>query len=243
MHPMAALPCTAATGYRERWPGKILHMFDSIRLLCINGAHDRCYRATIVPSDKYLKIANSNYLCPRCGHVPEEIKPFFLQMLALNKAAVELDGTGLMIDSYAFAISDSHINDDLFVPDHAWDFKQSWNWNYQISRVTIIEPNSSQLLPIEEGSFINKGARISPRSNIYDFTFNNALRRNRLFIGDYELLQKQRVSLKTLLSAVHKYNKHWMALVDDLVSALPLDEEFLPDQNHTWGDPDVLFYQ
>ena len=142
-------------------------MFDSIRLLCINGGHDRCYHTTIVPSDKYLKFANSNYQCPRCGRVSKYLKPFFIQMLQLSKHAVEFDSTGLKIDSYNFAVADAHIDDDLFVPDHAWDFKESWNWNYQILRVTVLEPETGQHLSIEEGSFINKGARISPRFNIY----------------------------------------------------------------------------
>jgi hypothetical protein len=218
-------------------------MFDSIRLLCINGAHeDQCRHATIVTSDKYLKIANSLYTCPGCGRTAKMVQPFFLQMQTTEKAANRLLGCGLKLKSYDFAVKDAHIDDYVFIPDYVWEPERCWDWNFQISHYAILDLMTGRELPIWENAFINKGARYIPKDWRKN-TANKVLLRDRLFIGTNELRPVQVECVKAFASAVRRYNKLWVELADDLLSAVPLDTEFLPDLCQLEIAGEISFYQ
>lgn len=214
-------------------------MFDSIRLLCINGAHDRCLNAMIVESKKYLKISNSEFYCPSCGHFAKSLKPFFQHMVVLNKLANSLKNHGLRFKSYNFVVTDNHIDDDIFAPDEIWNYENTWDWNYQISEIEFENPATREHIRTSESIFINRGARIKPRWKLYTSTFDTLLRKNQIFIGQHELTPSQLEAVKSVVSAVRSYNKLFLKLADDLVSAVPLDEEYFP---RTEYQDEVTFY-
>lgn len=215
-------------------------MFDSIRLLCLNGAHDHCFHATIVESKKYLKISNSEFTCPSCGYLAKNLKPFFQHMVVLNKLANSLNNHGLRFKSYSFVVANNHIDDDIFVPDEIWDYENTWDWNYQISRIKFENPDTGEHIRSSESTFINKGARIQPRWRLYTPTFDTLLRTNQVFIGQLELSPTQLETVKSVVQAVRSYNKLFVKLADDLVSAVPLDIEYFPEESYPG---DVTFYR
>jgi hypothetical protein len=162
-------------------------------------------------------------------------------MQTTEKAANQLVSCGLKLKSYDFAVKDAHIDDFAFIPDHICDPERCWDWNFQISHYAILDLNTGAELPIWENAFINKGARYIPKAWRAD-TANKVLSRKRLFIGTNELYADQTELVKSLAASVRTYNRLWVALADDLLSAAPLDKEYLPALRQLETGYGISFY-
>ncbi len=200
-------------------------MFDGIKLLCISKNRQdfkSCLTPLIVPSDKFLKIANDlNYCCRGCGRKSKALRSFFMEALRLQKAVNSISDTDFYLSNYNLGFVSCH-EDEFPVTPHILENSDWGHWNMQISSITIAkidEPGSN--VDIREDCF--EKARPFVHPIVKDLTFNNVLHRKSL-IGPYHEIKDLR-TLKELIRQVRKYNIAWWSLLDSLVCAAPVDLE------------------
>lgn len=197
-------------------------MFAGIKLMCMGPKEkDRpfipCLRAIIVPEDRFLKIANLKFKCPDCGHASSEIKPYFLSLLNLKKAADELDKSDFYIRNYDLTFQGCH--EDVFeITPYVLEEDDWMHWNMRIAAITIAHKEDYFRMELWEDH--NFKARPFVHALDREMTFGKILRRRALFSGEHEINLSL---LKALIREIRNYNNAWVKLVDSFYTAAPVD--------------------
>ncbi len=196
-------------------------MFDGVKLLCIvrkEPGFESCLRPLIVRDDKFLKIANKGFTCPSCGHRSGKLKPFFLQLLELQKATKVLFDTGFYLKNYKLAFECCH-EDDFETLEYVLN-KNDWgNWNMQIASIIISGIERETRVTIWEDHYFKARPFVYP--NEYELTFGSVLRRKAMYAFDHEI--KNLTHLQNLIRHIRKHNVAWLNLLGSGVAAAPVD--------------------
>lgn len=200
-------------------------MFDGIKLLCLakkdNNIVNDCLHSVIVPSEKFIKIANKSFRCPECGRENSQLASFFLQLTNLQKATREFRETGFYVRCYGLGFESCH-EDGFEITPHILENNDWGFWNMQISSIIIAyTENPGYRIDIWEDHFLKALPYVYPLWPTQDLTFSQVLRRKTIYVQDHEV--KDIILLKNLLKEIRNYNNSWKELLGSFMSAAPVD--------------------
>lgn len=198
-------------------------MFQGVKLLCM-GPKDKerpwiqCLNPVIVPSDKFLKIANRRFKCPICAHESDKLQPFFIALLNLKKAADSFDTSGFYIKNYFVGIEGCH-EDGLEITPYVLENNDWTHWNMQVSAITCTNTEDQSLeFDLWEDHFYKARPFVFPPE--WELTFGSVLRRRSLYIRENSVSIP---ALKSLIKGIRNYNEAWLKLLESYVTAAPVD--------------------
>jgi len=181
-----------------------------------------CLQPIIVPKNKFMKIANTKYHCPKCGQSNDEIEPYFHALVALNKYATELMTHGFCVDGYTLGIQGCYeCDDDEFkITPHVLNHNDWGKWNMQIASLGIGNRQTpAYRIDLWEDHFL-KAMPILQYSQEQS-TFDEIMMREKPFYIDSHTVNLP--ALKLLVEATRKYNSALLVLVDSAIASAPVD--------------------
>lgn len=200
-------------------------MFDGIKILCKGHrghkegfSYNKCLNPMLVPEKMFLKLANTQFTCPICGHSSDKTIPFFESLLQLRKASAEVKRSEFYVRYYELAIESSYEDgfDELSI--HLLENEDWASWNMQISSVTIQSLTSYEKIELWENC--NLKALPFYRNYSSHLTFESILRRKSILSGQGSV---DIIFLKNLVKEIRNYNRSWRNLFESGLSASPVD--------------------
>lgn len=199
-------------------------MFEGIKLLCMHPKADDpylelCLHPLIVTRERYLKIANMAYTCPRCGYKSKTLGKFFRQVQMLQKTVEDMKTVGFFVEKYEIAFMACQEDEFDFTP-HILEHDDWIDWNMQISlvRITNMEDHTMSV-DLWEDHFFKSRPFIYPSE--WKHAFNAVLRKKALYIMGCEAIDFKYV--KNLINDIRNYNKSWHSLLNAQIAAVPVD--------------------
>lgn len=200
-------------------------MFDGVKILCFGPlpkekGYGTCLQPVIVPEDKFLKIANLNFKCPKCGREIMQVNHYFENLMNLRQVSRDFLRSSFYVRNYQLAFEICH-EDGFDTTAHVLENDDWESWNMQISAITIANKDTpGYRIDIWEDHFLKGRPYVYPLDDIV--TFSDVLSRDSFYLHGVQIDLN---SLQSLVKEIRNYNSAYLQLVDSFLNSAPADLE------------------